>query len=176
MSGLCAVPARAPRPPSTRPGDTYRLYSEPAVARPPQQPVVGVRLGKPRVIGAALLVHAREQDKPVHFLQAPPFLDKTRRQVIQQLGVAGRLGPRSQIVRRRYKPFPEMMQPEPINHHPWRQRIALADERPRKIQTPTAIRERRPRRTRQYFQKLPRNSRPFVAGITAHEHRLGAWF
>ena len=56
-------------------------------------------------------------------LDRPAAGDEFRRQPVEQLGVAGRLASDAEVGRRRHDSPAEMVLPDPVGHHPGRQRV-----------------------------------------------------
>src|SRR5947208_5302804 len=103
----------------------------------------------------------------MNFLDAPAFLDKARRKIIQQFRMAGRFGHGPEVVRRGHKSFAEMMQPDAVDHDARRHGIALADDGMSKLEPSAAVGKGWPVWAGQHFQEMAWRSCSFVAGIAA---------
>ena len=71
-------------------------------------------------------IRARSHDLANHVLDRP-VVPKTRGQVVEQLGVARHLAEAAEVVGRRDEPAAEEVMPDPVRHHPGRERVLLGE-------------------------------------------------
>ena len=137
---------------------------------PPQQPVLGIR-STPRLTDVArLAVRPRLDDLANQAFGRPAVAHQSASQIIEQLGVGGRIAAGAEIAGCADQSLPEQMVPDPIDPHARGQRIPGAGDRLSQFQPSAAVLERLTIRTGQNGQELPRHLRPAVGGIAAQEH------
>src|SRR5215471_15654614 len=94
----------------------------------------------------------------MHRLDRPTLLDKSRGEVIQELGVRWTLPKLSEVAGRAYDALAEMRFPDAIHDHSRRERIAWADDRLGQLQPPAALGETRGLAVAQDAQISPRRN------------------
>ena len=66
---------------------------------------------------------------PMQALDGPAAADKDGRQVVEQIGMRGRIAAHAEIAGRAHQPGPEMMQPDAIDDHAGGKRVLRFDDR-----------------------------------------------
>ncbi len=147
----------------------HRLEIEPLTIEPPDQPVLGVALERVGPRQTALLIRAREHDPPVQRLERPAGRDELGGQVVEQLGMAGRVAAHAEVAGRRDQPLAEMPLPHAVDQHAGRQRVLGVGDGPGQIEPAAPFGERSTVRARQHLQEPPRDRRARPSRIAANE-------
>ena len=130
-----------------------------------EKSVPGIEFQGQSIPPARHAVSAAQQDQALDGLDRPAFLHETVGQKIQQLGVAGPIARLAEVVYRRHDPFPKVVLPDAIDHHPGRQRIPGVDDPVRQLQAPASLHDWGLILTRQDLKEAPRDLRTQILVI-----------
>src|SRR6476660_4341948 len=95
------------------------------------------------IILAALLVSGGQQNHAVQFLERPARFHEADRQIIQQLGMTGRIAPYAEITWTAHDSGSEVVQPYAIDDHTRVQRVIFRSDGMRQLQPSASLMERR---------------------------------
>ena len=107
----------------------------------------------------------------MHGLDRPAAGDEPGREPVEQLGMARRLAADAEVRRRRDDPPAEVVLPDPVDHHPGRQRMIGPGQPVRQLEPAARCRPQRPAVRLAGQEREPRhaarNDRSGLAGIAA---------
>ena len=106
----------------------HLLRLEPAEVEPPEQVVLGVEREGLGIGPGCHPVGVRGDDQAMHRLERPSLGDELAGQPVEQLGMGWRRPFVAEIAGGADHPPAEVMLPDPVDHHPGRQRVRRAGD------------------------------------------------
>ena len=107
----------------------------------PQEAVLGVQFGVTGIVLAALLINAGKHDEAVEFFDGPTVLHEAGGQVIEQFGMARRVGLVAEIVRGGDKALAEMMHPDAVDQDAGGEGVVGVDDGLGQLEAAAAMRK-----------------------------------
>ena len=111
----------------------------------------------------------------MQLLERPAVFDESAGEPVEQLGMAGLVGPRSEIAGRANQSRAKMVRPDAVYYHASRERILRIDNRPRQLQSAAPDGKGLALGTRDNFNELPRNFFADVRRIASFEDVRRGW-